>query len=97
MESSGGQCVADIDNPKDITNGRIANVFKRDFHLLSTPDLDNKAIKAISMLLSDLPTMHDYKVIFLTRSIELVVATQMKMLDNSGASGSDLNEEQMAP
>ena len=91
-----GQRVADVDNPKGYYEWEDIKRIKHDFRILSAPDLDKKAIKAISMLLPDLPTMHDYKVIFLTRQIEEVVASQVKMLDNSGQQGGDLNETQMA-
>ncbi len=91
-----GQRAPDSDNPKGYYEWEAIKRVKHDFRILSTPDLDRKAIKAISMLLPDLPTMHDYKVIFLTRPIEEVVASQSKMLQNNGQTGGDLDLDAMS-
>jgi len=45
-----------------------------------------KAVKVISFLLTYLPEMYDYQVIFMTRDLEEVVASQNKMLDARGES-----------
>jgi hypothetical protein len=41
-----------------------------------------KAIKIISFLLKDLPETNNYKVVFMRRNLEEVLASQSKMLDN---------------
>lgn len=57
-----------------------------------------KATKVISALLASLPPKHKYRIIFMTRPVEEVVASQMTMLERRGASGkshvTDLQEKQ---
>ena len=45
-----------------------------------------KAFKMVSMLLYDLPADRDYKVIFMKRQIDEMLASQRKMLERNGKS-----------
>lgn len=75
---------ADTDNPKGY------------YELEQVKDLDKpgnkqwlrqhrgKAVKVISFLLRDLPYDNDYKIIFMHRNIDEVLASQQKMLDRRG-------------
>ena len=52
-------------------------------------------MKAISFLLKDLPDDNDYRVIFMRRDLDEVLASQNKMLVRRGEKGSDANDEKM--
>jgi Sulfotransferase family len=71
---------ADIDNPKGYYElERIKNLEKEtDKSYLR--EGRGKAVKAISFLLKDLPDEYDYRVIFMRRDLEEVIASQEKMI-----------------
>ena len=48
------------------------------------PQARGNAVKIVSHLLTWLPEIYDYRVIFMERSLDEVVASQNKMLDNRG-------------
>jgi len=87
---------ADEDNPKGY------------FELERVKDLDKvedkewlsgyrgKAVKAISFLLKDLPDDHFYKIIFLRRDLDEVIASQNKMLERRGETDKRGDDEKMA-
>ena len=54
-----------------------------------------KAIKIISFLLRDLPHNLNYKVIFVDRDLDEVLASQNKMLKNRGETGGTIDDEKM--
>lgn len=76
-----GQRIADEDNPK----GYFEDERVKDLH--KTEDKTwvraarGKAIKVISYLLKDLPKDNYYKVVFMRRNLNEVLASQKKMLD----------------
>jgi predicted AlkP superfamily phosphohydrolase/phosphomutase/tetratricopeptide (TPR) repeat protein len=90
-----GQRVADQDNPKGYYEWEALKQIGKRPELLDDEGLDKKAIKAISMLLPKLPKNHNYKILFMTRPIEEVVASQAKMLDRKGAEGAKLDHGQL--
>ena len=47
-------------------------------------DARGKAVKVVSHLLTWLPEIHDYRVIFMERSLDEIIASQNKMLDDRG-------------
>ena len=63
--------------------------------MLDDPAVEGRAIKCISMLLPKLPDHHRYKVIFMTRPIEEVIASQEKMKTRLGTTGATLEPEQL--
>lgn len=71
---------ADIDNPKGYYE------LERIKHLEKETDKSylragrGKAVKAISFLLKDLPDENDYRVIFMRRDLDEVIASQEKMI-----------------
>lgn len=75
---------ADVDNPK----GYYEDERVKDLH--DNPDRSwlqdarGKVIKIISFMLPDLPGDNNYKVIFMRRHIDEVLASQQKMLDRRG-------------
>jgi len=71
---------ADIDNPKGYFElERIKNLEKEaDKSYLR--EARGKALKAISFLLKDLPEDNDYRIIFMRRDLDEVLASQEKMI-----------------
>lgn len=91
---SDGIRTADEDNPKGYFE------LERVKDLADAPDKSwllgarGKAIKIISFLLKELPASNNYKVLFLERALEEVLASQAKMLANRGES-SESDDERM--
>ena len=64
--------------------------------LMEEPGLQQKAIKVISMLLQSMPYTHCYKVIFMNRPIDEVVASQRTMIDRLQTGGAGQSAEDLA-
>lgn len=60
------------------------------------PAAQGKAVKVISALLEYLPPQFRYRVIFMQRRLEEVVASQRRMLSHRGQAPADLSDEQVA-
>lgn len=71
---------ADTDNPKGYFEWEAIKRVKGKPQIMLEEGLDRKAIKAVTMVLQDLPYAHNYKVIFMNRPIDEVVASQVKMI-----------------
>ncbi len=90
-----GKRAADADNPKGYYEWEeIKQIGKRP-ELLDDEDLDRKAIKCISMLLPKMPARHKYKVIFMVRPIEEVVASQATMIERTQSAGARLESHDL--
>lgn len=89
-----GQREADEDNPK----GYFEDERVKDLHKTEDKtwlkDARGKAIKVISYLLKDLPEGNNYKVIFMRRNLNEVLASQKKMLDRRSEK-SETSDERM--
>ena len=73
---------ADMDNPKGYyEDERVKDLHKMDDKTW-VADARGKALKVISFLLKDLPDTNRYKVIFMRRHLDEVLASQNKMLDH---------------
>jgi hypothetical protein len=59
------------------------------------PEAEGKAVKVIAALLTQLPPDYEYRVLFMRRKMEEVLASQAKMLENRGE-GSDVDDATMA-
>lgn len=79
-----GERTADEDNPKGYFEDErvkdLDNMADRSW----VRDSRGKAIKVISFLLKSLPADNNYKVIFMRRDLDEVLASQQKMLDRRG-------------
>jgi hypothetical protein len=75
---------ADIDNPRGYYEYEPVKTLKSDASWL--PSARGKALKAVSQLLYDLPTSEQYRVIFMERDMDEVLASQEKMLIRRGQS-----------
>ncbi len=88
---------ADADNPKGYYEWEEVKHLTRNPNLfLDEEGLDGQALKVVSMLLPHLSYNHDYKVIFMTRPIEEVVASQRLMVERRKTEGSEKTDEDLA-
>jgi hypothetical protein len=77
--------VADEDNPKGYyEHERVKDLDKPGADRRWVKEARGKALKVISFLLPYLPGENDYRIIFMGRKIEEVLASQAKMLDRRG-------------
>ena len=86
---------ADADNPRGYYEWEAIKQIGKKPELLDEERLAGCAIKCISMLLPQMPAKHHYKVIFMTRPIEEVVASQGRMMNRLGTKGAELDPEQL--
>ncbi len=85
---------ADIDNPKGyFEDDRVLKLAETDDKTW-LKDARGKAIKIISYLVRHLPDDNNYKVIFMVRDLDEVLASQAKMLERRGEDN-DGDDEQM--
>ncbi len=85
------QRAADEDNPRGYFELEAVKRTDKDASWLDAAN--GKAVKIISQLLPELPSDRNYKVIFIRRSLDEVLASQKKMLDRRGeAAGAADNE-----
>ena len=101
MLESGGMPVltdhirtADEDNPKGYYEFERVKQIEEDKAWL--PEARGKAVKMVAALLKHLPPDYTYKVIFMRRTIEEVLASQRKMLLRRGEPANTISDERMA-
>ncbi len=75
-----GERKADLDNPQGYYEFEQVKQLAHDKTWLA--NADGKAVKVVSLLLYDLPTDLQYKVIFMERKMEEILASQARMLQN---------------
>ncbi len=85
---------ADDDNPRGYYEFEPAKKTKEDASWLQTAR--GKAVKMVYQLLYDLPAAYEYRVLFMRRKIDEVLASQRKMLDRLGKGDDKIPDEQMA-
>ena len=91
---SDGIRAADEDNPKGyFEDERVKNLHK-DVDKAWLRNSRGKVVKIISFLLSHLPEDNNYRVIFMRRDLQEVLASQSKMLERRGEA-SDTSDEKM--
>lgn len=81
---------ADDDNPRGYYE--LEAVKRTDADPTWLDNAAGKVVKVISALLADLPTGQRYKVIFMRRDLEEVLASQLKMLDHRGEDRGDSDQ-----
>ena len=85
----------DDDNPKGYYEfERVKKLPEGDTAWL--PDAAGKAVKVISALLEHLPAEYSYRVLFMQRKMEEVLASQTQMLIRSGQPTDKVGDEQLA-
>lgn len=80
--------VSDEDNPGGYLEFERVKQIKRDKAWLE--DAVGKVVKIIHLLLMEIPTDREYRVIFMHRDLGEVVRSQAKMLQRSGRQGANL-------
>jgi hypothetical protein len=78
---------ADEDNPKGYFEDERVKDLERSADRAWLRDCRGRGVKIISFLLLDLPDENFYKVIFMRRKLDEVVASQNKMLERRGEAG----------
>ena len=75
----------DQNNPRGYLEYEKVKALKKDNTWL--PEAEGKAVKVISHLIYELPTDLHYKVVFMVRNLDEVIASQSSMLDRMGRHG----------
>jgi hypothetical protein len=83
---------ADVDNPKGYYEYERVKHLEKETDKSYIRDARGKALKVISFLLKDLPDDNHYRVIFMRRHMDEVLASQNKMLDRRGEDSIDAHE-----
>ena len=73
---------ADVDNPRGYYELEQAKRVRADASWL--PDARGKVVKMVSQLLYDLPPTERYRIIFMERDLEEMLASQERMLERLG-------------
>lgn len=89
-----GERTADEDNPKGYFEFERVKQIKNDKAWL--PDAKGKVVKAISLLLMEMPPGFEYRVVFMERAIPEVLASQRKMMIRRGENPDTTEDERMA-
>ena len=84
---------ADEDNPKGYYEFERVKKLKEDQAWLD--DAKGKVVKIISAILKDLPPDYNYKIVFMYRKIEEILASQKKMLIRRGEPTDKTSDEKM--
>ncbi|HEY7090007.1 MAG TPA: sulfotransferase domain-containing protein [Tepidisphaeraceae bacterium] len=79
---------ADEDNPRGYFEFEPVKQIKQDKSWLN--DAAGKAVKMVHLLVPELPLDREYRVIFMRRQMEEILASQRKMLDRSGKKGAQM-------
>lgn len=90
-----GKRAADVDNPRGYHEWEAIKQVGERPEILDEESVNGKAIKCISMLLPKMPDKHRYKVIFMTRPIGEVAASQRGMTGRLGTKGAELDDAQL--
>ncbi len=87
---------ADDDNPKGYHELELVKELDKGGDTSWLDDARGKCLKVISFLLQHLPSTHHYKIVFVRRSLQEVLASQRTMLERRGESGGDASDKEMA-
>jgi hypothetical protein len=82
------QRAADIDNPKGYFEYERVKDLEKETDKSYVREGRGKVLKVISFLIKDLPDDNDYRVIFMRRDLDEVLASQNKMIDRLGTEDS---------
>jgi hypothetical protein len=87
--------IADEDNPRGYYElERVKKLKDGDIDWVG--EAQGKVVKIISALLQDLPGQYSYKIIFMRREMEEILASQRQMLVRRGETPDKTNDAQMA-
>jgi hypothetical protein len=88
-----GERTPDADNPRGYCEWEPAKLLPKNPDLIG--QAEDKAVKVISQLLFALPPSHRYRVLFMRRPLEEVVASQAEMIRRRNQSAAALPASQM--
>jgi len=88
-----GLRLSDVNNPRGYFEWEKIKQLGDDADCIA--QAEGKAVKVVSALLRNLPSGHSYRVVFMTRSLQEVVASQGEMIKQLGAAGPSLNAAAM--
>ena len=83
------------DNPKGYYEYERVKDLEKETDKSYLKEFRGKTIKIISFLLKDLPETNNYKVVFMRRNLDEILASQTKMLKNRGEASESSNEEML--
>lgn len=86
---------ADDDNPKGYYEFELVKKMP-DGDISWVEDAQGKAVKVISALLEHLPPAYTYRVLFMQRNIDEILASQKQMLVRSGKPTDQVSDEQLS-
>ena len=86
---------ADIDNPKGYFEYERTKNLEKETDKSYIREGRGKALKVISFLIKDLPDDNDYRVIFMRRDLDEVLASQDKMIQRLGTTDASADAEAM--
>src|SRR5262245_41408486 len=81
----------DTDNPNGYWEYEPAKRLHQDNYWI--PKAEGKAVKVVSALLQYLPPQHTYKIIFMQRPMQEVLASQAVMLERRGEQGGKADDQ----
>jgi hypothetical protein len=84
---------ADEDNPRGYLEFERVKQIRQDKSWLN--DAAGKVVKMVHLLLYDLPQDRPYRVVFMRRNLDEVLASQRKMLTRQGKAGAQIPEDQL--
>ncbi len=84
---------ADQDNPRGYYEFEPVKQTKKNAAWLE--GADGKVVKMVYRLLYDLPATHEYRVVFMQRRLEEVIASQNVMLEHQGKTGGQLGDDKL--
>jgi hypothetical protein len=90
---SDGLRTADADNPRGYFELEAVKKLKSDSNWLA--GARGHAVKVISMLLYELPADYEYRVVFMLRDMDEILASQKEMLKRRGTAGTDAGDAAM--
>jgi len=92
---SDGERSADIDNPKGYFELERIKDLEKETDKSYLRAARGKSVKVISFLVKELPADNDYRVIFMRRDLDEVLASQRKMIDRLQSEDTAAREEAM--
>ena len=92
---SDGEREADVDNPKGYFEYERVKDLEKETNKSYVREARGRVLKVISFLIKDLPDDNDYKVIFMRRDLDEVLASQDKMIGRLGTSDTSADPEAM--
>lgn len=84
---------ADEDNPRGYLEFERVKRIKQDTAWLD--EAAGKVVKMVHLLLYDLPPDREYRIVFMRRDLDEVLASQRKMLERQGKQGAQLPADQL--